>query len=136
MRTREGHVVDLPMEMFRGIFNYLPPATMSLMLIAAAIDPKAQTAGRDYILWRDKLERHFPDRFLDLQKLEGSNPDWHAEFQRTYKEDYSLLSQQQKELFSLVKEGDVVGLEKKDLKLADFIPFPVDKNGVSLLSWI
>ncbi|MFZ2315099.1 MAG: ankyrin repeat domain-containing protein [Gammaproteobacteria bacterium] len=140
MQNRNRQLSDLTMEEFRDVFNLLSPEAIKLMSVAAQINLKAQCAGRDSVLWCNKLERHFPHKFKELQAQGDPGPDWHAGFQKLYAHEYRHLSSRNRELFSLVKEGDVVGLERKNIKLADLIVvggyFLSDANNVSILEWV
>ncbi|MFZ2315502.1 MAG: ankyrin repeat domain-containing protein [Gammaproteobacteria bacterium] len=148
MHTRDDQPSNLTdylfHDAFRGIFNFLPPHAATLLLIAVNSDPKSQIVKKDAAeyysrnneLWRDKLHSHFPHRLRRL--IKRKNVDWHAEFKKTYLSEYKQLSKSEKELFTLVKEGNVAGLDEKlkagELKLKDL--FLADKKEISLLTWI
>lgn len=149
MQNREGQQVvtfkeRLLHDALRGVFTYLPPHAIKLLLTAASINPISNTVkidGDEYYsrngeLWRDKLHIHFPARLRKL--IEKENVDWHKEFKKSYLAHYKSLTKNERELFTLVKEGDAEGLDKRlasaDIKWSDIIRIK-DKNGMSILHW-
>lgn len=88
------------------ILSYLMPEEIGAVY-AAGLKHDAEI---DDVLWKSKLEHHFPREFKQLNVLTITSGNWYHEFARIYTEQYAGLVPLAKKLFSLVKENNFVGL--------------------------
>src|SRR5690606_36207696 len=86
---------------------------------------------KDNLLWQQKFETHFPHALSNLSTQDTIN--WYDEFQKSYENDYKKLSANTKELFSLVKEGDIHQLKNRFNILRDLKE--KDDHGAGLVEW-
>jgi ankyrin repeat protein len=132
---------QLPIEALLHFFSFLRPQdyvsasrTFKNMVRGSALDIE--------LFWREKFKRHFPHRYKDITKVEGDkitkrvdDKSWYKTFRVAYQEEYQGLREaSQRELFSLVKESDVAGLNKANIHFL----FPImirDSRGKSPLQW-
>ena len=120
------------------MLNRLPPEVSILILESLSPEQIIEIAktntelnhlAKDNSLWKKKFEKHFQHRVNGLSSQ--SDIDWYAEFGKAYQDEYKRLSANTRKLFSLVKEGDIEGLNT--LKSSDLSQ--CDQNGVTLLKW-
>ncbi len=83
--------------------------------------------------WKIKFCRHFYHHFNKIK--DKKDIDWKQEFFTAYQTDYAELSDPVKELYSLVKEGQINVLKNKKIDKAVFNACFYDQDGCSLLDW-
>jgi ankyrin repeat protein len=101
------------------IVSYLPPASMAEV---GAVDKAFSAASKNNTNWAANLRIHFPQAYQTIIKENrGKNieVDYYAEFQKQYEDEYSGLTQQEKEFFSLIKESNEKGIKKKLATIKD-----------------
>lgn len=89
---------------------------------------------RDNSIWKKRFERHFPERYAQLEKKQDVN--WYAEFIAATAADYQGLPKPVRQLFYIAKEGNTQYLLIQDLVFFEQLLDYYDVNKVSAVEWL
>lgn len=104
----------------------------------SVLSKKFKSTAAKMGLWKKKVRLHFPHIYKSLEM--GIGIHWKNEFIKAYQNEYKVhdrespVSQKQRQLFSLVKEGAISHLGRfNNVTLNDLDQ--TDVNGISLFEW-
>jgi ankyrin repeat protein len=109
---------DFPIDILFKIFSYLAPEDLAN---AAQVSKRFNRVNnmdevRAQQFWKMKFSIHFP--FLCREFNNTQNLNWYKEFKNAYDMEYKGLSGRARNLFSLVKEGDIESLKNNNPPLS------------------
>ncbi len=121
---------DLPIAIQALIRDHLPlPDVASLSTVSHGM----YALANNKLNWQNKLKTNFPHIYSTLT---GSynDTDYKEIFKENYGIEYADLTQEQRNLFSFVKENDVESLIKSGIRKNDLLSI-TDTNKLNLLDW-
>lgn len=110
MNRKEISLNDLPISLLSKTFSFLAPEKIHSLRL---INKKFNRAAHYEWLWKQKFMQHFPHL--------KANGDYFDEFKKAYKREYASLTNYQRKVISIVKEGDLEALKKLRMKLYDLL---------------
>lgn len=118
---------NFPPELISNILSYL---SVENLLVTSLLNKKFNAVTCS--MFHKKFSVHFPS-----QRVSGKKINWHREFCKAYREEYSHIAIIYRSFFSLLKEGNIAHLQEKiDFsKNGNTIGQIKDNNGISLLKW-